>query len=126
MTQPQQHQHGSPIITEAEDVLLRFRDNWYKLAAGTQLSGRSMHWFDVIILYLDGKPTYSRNKSETMSAEELVKKVRFILFAEGKTFDDLPCFKEDAKYSNGPLNLYRDANGDLVAMSAIQDYDATN
>lgn len=136
MARPMQQQPGVPdtqdVVTSIEckkqkSVYAKYKDQWYLVEETTKMSPRTMCLFDAVI-FVNTKGEYEVAKDRGFSVTtNTIPEVQFELFMEGKTLDEIPRFRFDEnRFPNGPLNLYREENGDLVAMSAISDYDQTN
>lgn len=135
MSRPQQQQQSvmdtlnADLITKNKlSALVEFRGQWYRVEEGTKVTGRSLHFFDTVVI-LDGNSynVVKDRRGNRQGYAGFLDVLKVKLFAEGKTLADLPkYYEETGELPGGPLNLHMDHEGNLVAMEMPNDYDATN
>lgn len=109
-------------------VFVLHRDQWYLVDSDTTMSPRTICLFDgVIFVNSNGNYEVAKDRYDKLTSSTL-NELKFDLFIDGKAFEELPKFRFDAgKFPNGPVNLHKEENGDLVAMSALnENYEQTN
>lgn len=134
MAQKQQQQPGIPndndyiAVTKMDKTqhilaLVEFRGQWYRLEDSILLAARSMQFFDTVVLRkTDNTWEIIKDRQGNRKGNHaFLDLLKMQLFADGKTLYDLPRYYEDlGKFPDGPLNLYMDDDGNLVAKSAIE------
>ena len=137
MSRPMQQQPGVPdtedintsIKSRKKDaVYVKYRDQWYIVDEGSAMSPRTISLFDgVIFVNKKGEYEVAKDREGTLTSNT-IPELKVFLFNEGRTLESMPTFRinEPDKFPNGPLNLHRDEDGNLVAYSAITDYEQTN
>lgn len=110
------------------EALVEFRGQWYRVEKGQNLNNRSMHFFDTVVVVNESHYTIVKDRNgNRRGIQGILDVLKVRLFAEGKTLADLPKYYEDIKEgSTGPLNLFMDDDGNLVAMSSLNNYDPMN
>lgn len=134
MAKPQQHHPGviddlnaKMISQENLEALVEFRGQWYRVGDRQIVSSRSMHFFDTVVIINENHYSVVKDRHGNREGfQGIIDMIKMKLFAAGKTLDDLPKYSEDIRTAYGPLNLFMDHEGNLIASCKDSNYDPTN
>ena len=139
MTRPLPEQPGKTSIvdimtskklsnTQNKLILVQHKNLWYRVDPDVKLTAQYASIFDAIVVKNDDQYNIVKDRYGVLTRNDMDRLLMEVFFS-GKTLEELPRFYDELHgIKEGPVNLYKDSEGNLVAMTAFlpDDYDSTN